>query len=81
VGARLSVSGYRIFRTVRKKFLSVVLVLLFMAVTVNDFGKFRTAEGTLAEVVGQLDDDGRTRNDVMGFEYDGSQYAAVYQIK
>lgn len=52
-----------------------------MAVTVNDFGKFRTAEGTLAEVAGQLDADGRTRNDVMGFEHDGSQYAAVYQIK
>lgn len=57
------------------------LFVWFMAVTVNDFGKFRTAEGTLAQVVGQLDGDERSRNDVMGFVFDGSQFVAVYQIE
>lgn len=50
-----------------------------MAVTVNDYGKWRTAEGSLAEVVGQLDADERTTGDVIAFEYDGTDYSAVYQ--
>lgn len=50
-----------------------------MAVTVNDYGKWRTAEGTLAEVVGQLDSDERTTDDVICFEFDGTDYSAVYQ--
>jgi hypothetical protein len=53
----------------------------FMAVVVNDYGKFRTAEGTLSEVVSQLDADERTTGDVVSFEYDGSDYSAVYQIE
>jgi len=52
-----------------------------MAVVVNDYGKFRTAEGTLSEVVSQLDADERTTGDVVSFEYDGSDYSAVYQIE
>ena len=50
-----------------------------MGVSVNDYGKWRTAEGSLAEVVGQLDSDGRTTGDVVAFEYDGTDYSAVYQ--
>jgi len=53
--------------------------LLFMAVSVNDYGKWRTAEGSLAEVVGQLDSDERTTGDIVSFEYDGTDYSAVYQ--
>jgi len=48
-----------------------------MAVDVNDYGKFRTAEGTLSEVVSQLDADERTTGDVVSFEYDGSDYDSV----
>lgn len=50
-----------------------------MAVSVNDYGKWRTAEGTLAEVVGQLDSDNRSTNHIVSFEYDGSDYSVVYQ--
>jgi len=52
-----------------------------MAVTTNDYGKWRTAEGSLAEVVGQLDSDERTTGDIVSFEYDGTDYSAVYQIE
>ncbi len=55
--------------------------LLFMAVTTNDYGKWRTAEGTLAEVVGQLDSDERVTDDVICFEFDGTDYSAVYQVE
>lgn len=52
-----------------------------MAVTTSDYGKWRTAEGTLAEVMGQVDSDGRTPEDFVGFEHDGTDYTVVYQLR
>lgn len=52
-----------------------------MAVSTSDYGKWRTAEGSLAEVVGQLDSDERTTGDVIAFEFDGTDYTVVYQVE
>lgn len=51
-----------------------------MAVSTQEIGKFKVATGTLEEVVGQLNDDSRVRDDMMLFEQDSSgDYVAVYQ--
>lgn len=51
-----------------------------MAVTTNSDGNWRSAQGTLSEVLGQLNSDDVKRSDVVSFEYDNgsSNFVAVY---
>jgi hypothetical protein len=48
-------------------------------VQVTDTGKFRTVVGTRDEVVTQLSEDNRKPGDVIVFEFDGTDFYAVYQ--
>lgn len=50
-----------------------------MAVSTNQSGSWKSAEGTIAEVLGQLDTDSVGRQDVYMFAQDGTDnIVAVY---
>lgn len=51
-----------------------------MAVTTNTDGNWKSAQGTLSEVLSELNSDDAKKSDVVSFEYDSgnSNFVAVY---
>ncbi len=50
-----------------------------MAVTKTQYSSWVTLEGTLAEVVGALRDEGVSTTNVVSIFHDGTNYVAVYR--
>jgi len=49
-----------------------------MAVSTNTDGNWKTASGTLSEVIGQLNSDNVKKTQVISAGHDGTNYFALY---